>query len=221
MITRIVRVALVLGVCARPAIGQTTYTDDLTDGVFDAPFNYDFGGSTDFADWCCGGSYFEDFHWLFADFGGGLLFNPEVVTITFPGVSEPIQSASVQWLSCCLDDEGIETEFIGTLGSIVWPDGPAQFQDVDQSDGIGTITAIRIRAIEHILGSVSITTAPAPGCAGDINGDGATNVADFNILASNFGDGPGATHADGDLTGDGFVNVGDFNSVAGDFGCPN
>lgn len=60
--------------------------------------------------------------------------------------------------------------------------------------------------------------APAP-CPGDITGDGATNSADFNVLASNFGDGPGATHAEGDLSGDGFVNSADFNILAGDFGC--
>jgi len=57
-------------------------------------------------------------------------------------------------------------------------------------------------------------------CIGDVNGDGRTNVADFNILASNFATGPGKTRAQGDLTGDGFVNVADFNILAGDFQCP-
>ncbi len=58
-------------------------------------------------------------------------------------------------------------------------------------------------------------------CIGDITGDGSTNSADFNVLASNFGAGPGATLAQGDLTGDGFVNSADFNILAGDFGCVN
>jgi len=61
--------------------------------------------------------------------------------------------------------------------------------------------------------------APAPECEGDVTGDGLTNVSDFNVLALNFGAGPGATPAQGDLSGDGFVNVSDFNILAGNFGC--
>jgi len=61
---------------------------------------------------------------------------------------------------------------------------------------------------------------PAPSCVGDVNGDGHTNVADFNILAGSFGSSVTPFTA-GDLTGDGFVNVADFNLLAGDFGCGN
>jgi len=60
--------------------------------------------------------------------------------------------------------------------------------------------------------------APAA-CPGDVNGDGKTNTADFNILATNFATGSGKTRAQGDLSGDGFVNTADFNILAGDFGC--
>jgi len=67
--------------------------------------------------------------------------------------------------------------------------------------------------------TVLATIAAPPACSGDVNGDGFTNVADFNILASNYGDGPGLARIDGDLTGDGFVNVADFNVLASDFGC--
>ncbi len=71
------------------------------------------------------------------------------------------------------------------------------------------------------LGSITVTVRATlvPACAGDINGDGMTNSQDFNILAGNFGGGPGLTRAQGDLTGDGFVNSADFNVLAGDFGC--
>jgi len=62
------------------------------------------------------------------------------------------------------------------------------------------------------------SSTPAPACAGDINHDSRTNVADFNILASHFAS-PVAPHTNGDLTGDGFVNVSDFNILASDFGC--
>ena len=60
--------------------------------------------------------------------------------------------------------------------------------------------------------------APPPGCPGDVTGDGGTNIADFNILAGNFGSGV-APNTGGDLTGDGVVNIADFNVLAGDFGC--
>ena len=71
------------------------------------------------------------------------------------------------------------------------------------------------------LGSVTVTVAATivPACAGDINGDGVTNAADFTVLAGNFGGGPGLTRAHGDLNGDGFVNAADFTILAGDFGC--
>jgi len=83
------------------------------------------------------------------------------------------------------------------------------------------------------IGSVAITGSIAPGIGGvttvtvwlflpaDLNNSGSVNVADFNILASNFGSG-GATRATGDITGDGVVNVADFNILATSFGqiCP-
>jgi len=74
-------------------------------------------------------------------------------------------------------------------------------------------------AIDDVVIAARTCNNPPPPCAGDITGDGQTNVSDFNILASNFGAGPGATLAQGDLTGDGFVNVSDFNILAGNFGC--
>jgi hypothetical protein len=59
--------------------------------------------------------------------------------------------------------------------------------------------------------------APSP-CAGDVNGDGSTNAADFTILAGNFGNAV-APNTGGDLNGDGQVNAADFTILAGDFGC--
>jgi hypothetical protein len=60
--------------------------------------------------------------------------------------------------------------------------------------------------------------APAPACAGDINGDGDTNASDFVILAGNFGS-VVTPNTGGDLNGDGLVNAADFVILAGDFGC--
>ena len=60
--------------------------------------------------------------------------------------------------------------------------------------------------------------APPSVCVGDVTGDGQTNIADFNILAGNFGN-TVAPNTSGDLTGDGAVDIADFNILAGDFGC--
>ncbi len=65
---------------------------------------------------------------------------------------------------------------------------------------------------------LELTRTPAPMCAGDVTGDGQTNSADFNVVASNFGS-VVTPDTNGDLTGDGVVNSADFNILAGDFGC--
>ena len=64
--------------------------------------------------------------------------------------------------------------------------------------------------------------SPAPcQCPGDLNGDGATNAADFTILAGQFGQGTPdcRSRAQGDLNCDGVVNASDFTILAGNFGC--
>jgi hypothetical protein len=52
--------------------------------------------------------------------------------------------------------------------------------------------------------------------AGDANRDRTVNLADFNILAGNFGQ--AGTFSDGDFTYDGNVNLADFNVLAARFG---
>jgi plastocyanin len=52
---------------------------------------------------------------------------------------------------------------------------------------------------------------------GDANLDGLVNLADFNTLASNFGQ-SGRTWDSGDFNGDGNVNLNDFNLLAANFG---
>jgi subtilisin-like proprotein convertase family protein len=66
--------------------------------------------------------------------------------------------------------------------------------------------------------TVRIVLAPPTACIGDVNGDSATNAADFTVLAGNFGASvdPGTS---GDLNGDGVVDAADFVILAGDFGC--
>ena len=52
---------------------------------------------------------------------------------------------------------------------------------------------------------------------GDANHDGQVNLADFNVLAANFGQ-PDRTFSQGDFNFDGVVNLSDFNILAGRFG---
>jgi hypothetical protein len=52
---------------------------------------------------------------------------------------------------------------------------------------------------------------------GDANHDGTVNLADFNRLASNFGQ-SNRTFSQGDFNYDGLVNLGDFNILASRFG---
>ena len=54
---------------------------------------------------------------------------------------------------------------------------------------------------------------------GDVNGDGAVNLIDFDKIAANFGtSGDDVTRAIGDLNGDGRVDRSDFDVLAGNFG---
>ncbi|MEM7681331.1 MAG: PEP-CTERM sorting domain-containing protein [Planctomycetota bacterium] len=60
----------------------------------------------------------------------------------------------------------------------------------------------------------------APVVDGDANGDGDVDLLDFDILAGNFGAGPGAVGGEtiGDFNGDGNVDLLDFDILAGNFG---
>jgi hypothetical protein len=63
-----------------------------------------------------------------------------------------------------------------------------------------------------------IRPTPAETCEADIDGSGATDVLDLNILLGSFNQ-PVPVGESGDLTGDGFVDVTDLNALLGDFGC--
>ena len=67
-------------------------------------------------------------------------------------------------------------------------------------------------------GAAVAQSAPPPTCVGDIDGDGATNAADFSILAGAFGSAV-TPYTSGDLNGDGTVDSGDFIILAGAYGC--
>ncbi|KKM77706.1 hypothetical protein LCGC14_1367340, partial [marine sediment metagenome] len=64
---------------------------------------------------------------------------------------------------------------------------------------------------------VEAEAAPPPPILGDINGDGAVNITDLGIIATNWGR-DGLTREDGDFTGDGTVTVTDLGVVASNWG---
>ncbi|MEM7682772.1 MAG: dockerin type I domain-containing protein [Planctomycetota bacterium] len=70
------------------------------------------------------------------------------------------------------------------------------------------------------VASVSIRPLTATAVDGDANGDGNVDLLDFDILAGNFGVGPGAVGGEtiGDFNGDGNVDLLDFDILAGNFG---
>lgn len=111
-------------------------------------------------------------------------------------------------------------EEMGSLPGSVWlamgayatPDGGALVAQVPAGNGNGDIEASEW--VEVDLGQF----VPPPACVGDLNGDGLTNVLDFGVFASNFGQSvpPGTG---GDMDDDGDVDVLDFGAFAADFGC--
>lgn len=92
-----------------------------------------------------------------------------------------------------------------------------QFQQVlmmlemDMADGPGgvnaaAITEADVQAVADLVG---------PTCAGDVTGDGATDLADLNMVLANFG----LVTANGDADGSGTVDLADLNLVLANFGC--
>lgn len=59
-------------------------------------------------------------------------------------------------------------------------------------------------------------------CAGDVDGNGRTDVADISLVVSNLGAGAaGATGTPGDANGDGVTATNDITFVVGNLGCDN
>lgn len=64
----------------------------------------------------------------------------------------------------------------------------------------------------------AVVAVPPLGCPGDLDGDDDTDVFDFTIFTSNFGQSV-PTGTGGDIDGSGVVDVLDFGPFASDFGC--
>ena len=89
--------------------------------------------------------------------------------------------------------------FNGQLAFTPIPDQPAGTSptllrsadlNVDGRDDVVTIaesTGAMARSGERVADAVNILLAAPEPCAGDVSGNGDTNISDFNILASDFG----------------------------------
>ncbi len=127
-------------------------------------------------------------------------------------------------LGATLDDTDTEIYDNGT------PDDPSddyevtvyrwqvrQFQQVlmmlemDMADGDGGANALEITQAD--VDAVAALVGPT--CAGDVTGDGATNLADLNLVLANFG----SSTPQGDANGSGTVDLADLNLVLANFGC--
>jgi hypothetical protein len=71
---------------------------------------------------------------------------------------------------------------------------------------------------ELVGGFWAITGVTPPGCVGDLNGDGRTDLADLGILLADFGCTP-PPNCVGDLDGDGDTDLADLGILLADFGC--
>ena len=116
-------------------------------------------------------------------------------------------------LTTILDVDGIELH-INALGEV---DEGASFQIFLADNVTGTpIIATEGWSFDAASGSIVFGDI-APGLAGDINGSGTVDFADFLILSSNFGT-MVAANMDGDLDGDGSVAFSDFLILSDNFG---
>jgi probable HAF family extracellular repeat protein len=102
----------------------------------------------------------------------------------------------------------------------------ATFSYTGNASGInGVLPDGNYRATLLAAGITNASGTPMPGDVtldffflnGDANRDGAVNLADFNVLAANFGQ-SNRTFSQGDFNYDGIVNLQDFNLLASRFG---
>jgi len=112
-----------------------------------------------------------------------------------------------------LDVDGLDIH-VNPLGEVSEGDS---FQVIVADTITGTVTvATEGWSFDPATGSV-VFGAVAPGLAGDINGSGTVDFADFLILSTNFGTMVTA-NMEGDLDGDGSVAFSDFLILSNNFG---
>ncbi|MEA1950791.1 MAG: PEP-CTERM sorting domain-containing protein, partial [Planctomycetota bacterium] len=77
---------------------------------------------------------------------------------------------------------------------------------------------LTLRTVEETMGDDNITVDYQPPTPGDFNTDGAVDVSDLGILATNYGTMSGMGWEDGDANGDEAVDVSDLGVLATNYG---
>ena len=123
-------------------------------------------------------------------------------------------------IGASLDDTFQDTDPFGNpFQNYTWQNGDFQvlcmMLNMDTTDGPGGTNATTVTQADV---DATLAAIPPRLCAGDIDGDDDTDVFDFGVFTSNFGDDvPCGTLGDLDLDGD--VDVFDFGVFGPDFGC--
>lgn len=154
------------------------------------------------------------FRFVFGDFD----FDGEVTAEDLSLIQSRLGATLDDTTPMIFDNDTVKTGDDVAYSAYVWQG--VGFQQVlmmlsmDETDGIGgenaaAITQADIDAVMALLPDVP--------CPGDANGDDAVDLADLNLVLSNFGTSvPMSTG--GDVNGDGVVDLADLNSVLSAFG---
>jgi hypothetical protein len=147
--------------------------------------------------------------------------DPEISYARWVATNDPANDQLVVEVS---DDDGVTWTTVDTFaGAGGWNVHAFRVRD------FVTITAqMRLRfsiadqpnnsVTEAGIDALRISEFTCGGCAGDLNGDGRTDLTDLGILLADFGCGPPGLCV-GDLNGDGLTDLADLGILLADFGC--
>lgn len=128
-----------------------------------------------------------------------------------------------QFLNATDDDFANIEAYLANGSSRARPDGipdACQAGMLADCDLDGTPDACELEAgLQQDLNYDGVPDSCQTLCPGDLDGDGDTDVFDFNVFAANFGMGTPVRFEDGDFDGNETVDVFDFNIFAPGFGC--
>jgi hypothetical protein len=128
-----------------------------------------------------------------------------------------------------LDGAGYQIIASGSLGAgdtslaradagMSWSVGRGMYNGLGADRFRGLIDEVRITA--SALTPAEFLFA-GPGCAGDVDGDGDTDLADLAALLAAYGSstGGGSWNPNADLDGNGTINLADLAALLADYGC--
>lgn len=168
------------------------------------------------------------------EFQTGRMQRQEIYQDSFSEVQETITAINEYYEATDIVKESVTTttlhiaeeSFVTTTHSSFREDGLISREYVDQTrieklyEYTSSATLRRITTNEYDEEGNLINQSFQNFLQGDINGDGAIDLADFNILKTNFGanGAPGSIDALGDANSDGTINLADFNLIKTNFG---